>query len=118
MQSILIFLALFTQTAYAQTLPPVVYSTSTAPAIIEAYAAKYGTPAAPLVATLNCESHFAADRVGDHGTSFGVAQIHLPAHPDITKEQALDPMWAVDYAAREFAAGNAGQWTCYKKLYE
>lgn len=119
-QLLLIFLALgfgHTTPAMADAIAPVAYSTSTAEVIIEAYAAHYGIPARPLVDTLLCESDFNPDAVGDHGTSFGVAQIHLPAHPEITKEEALDPFFAIDYAASEFASGHASQWTCYKHLY-
>lgn len=116
MNSFIIFLALFTNTAYAQTLPPVVYSTSTASAIIEAYAAHYGIPAAPLEETLTCESELNPNAVGDHGTSFGVAQIHLPAHPDITKAQALDPLFAINYAAEQFSEGREHLWSCFKTV--
>lgn len=104
--------------ALAAQLPPVpvVYSTTIASVIIEAYAVRYGIPAAPLIATLACESNFNSDAVGDKGTSYGVAQIHLPAHPDITKEQALDPFWAIDWTARQFKAGKANMWSCYKQI--
>lgn len=116
----LIFLGLSLGTptpVLAQNLPPVVYSTTTAPDIIAAYAIHYGIPAGPLVATLRCESRFYSNAVGDNGSSFGVAQIHLPAHLDVSKAQALDPLWSIDWAAREFAQGRAYQWTCYRKLY-
>lgn len=119
MNLLLIFLALgFGQTtpALAQTLPPVVYSTTTAPDIIASYAIHYGIPIQPLVDTLRCESNFNAAAVGDYGTSYGVAQIHLSAHPEITKKEALDPLWAIDWAARQFKVGNATMWTCYNNL--
>jgi hypothetical protein len=67
--------------------------------------------------TLKCESKLNPAAVGDYGTSFGVAQIHLPAHPDITRAEALDPFFSINYAAREFAGGNASMWSCYRKLY-
>lgn len=109
--------------ALAAELTPVVYSSSTAQTIIEAYAVKYGIEAAPLLATLSCESNYRADARGDFDThatptSFGVAQIHLPAHPDITREQALDPLWSIDWTARQFKAGRQHMWSCYRQLYE
>lgn len=119
MNFFLIFLALgFGQTtpALAQTLPPVVYSTTTAEDIITSYAIHYGISAGPLVATLRCESDFDSGAVGDHGSSFGVAQIHLPAHPEITEAEALDPLWSINWAAEQFAAGHADLWTCYRQL--
>lgn len=71
-----------------------------------------------LVATLKCESGFNPKAVGDKGKSFGIAQIHLPAHPTITKQQALDPMWAIDWTAQQFAKGEKGKrmWTCWRNL--
>lgn len=50
---------------------------------------------------------------GGRELSFGLAQIHLPAHPEITKEQATDPLWAIDYLVRQVAQGRGNMWTCY-----
>lgn len=102
--------------AIAQTLPQIIYSTSTAEEIITSYAIHYGIPAQPLVDTLKCESNFNKDAVGDTGSSFGVAQIHLAAHPEVKKEEALDPLWAINWTAQQFALGKARQWTCFRKL--
>lgn len=41
----------------------------------------------------NCDSN----RIGDGGNSYGAFQIHLPSHPDITKEQAMNYTWAKDW---------------------
>lgn len=49
--------------------------------------------------------------------SFGVAQIHLPDHPDISKAEALDPEFALDFMAREFKAGHEWLWSCWRALY-
>ncbi len=103
--------------ALAQSIVPVQYSSTTAPLIIEAYAVHYGIQAEPLQKTLMCESKLRASAVGDYGTSYGVAQIHLPAHTDITKEQALDPLFAIDWAAKQFSLGKQNMWSCYKTLY-
>lgn len=103
--------------ALAPTVPSVQYSSSTAPLIIEAYAIHYGIPAEPLKRTLMCESKLRAGAVGDGGNSYGVAQIHLPSHPTITKEQALDPLFAIDWTAQQFAKGKQKMWSCYKTLY-
>lgn len=119
MTLLLIFLGLSLGTptpALAQQVVPVVYSTTTAEDIITSYAIHYGIPAGPLVATLRCESNFNSGAVGDHGSSFGVAQIHLPAHTEISKAEALDPLWSINWAAEQFAAGHANEWTCYRNL--
>ena len=70
-----------------------------------------------VVRTIQCECSFNPNAIGDNGTSFGLAQIHLPAHPNITKEQALDPKFAIEFITSEFQKGNQWKWTCYKKLY-
>lgn len=113
------FFALFgTPTpALAAELPIPIYASSTAESIIVATAIHYGISGKEFLGTLQCESGLNKNAVGDHDTSFGVAQIHLPAHKDISKEQALDPMWAIDWSARQFAAHNEKIWTCWRGKY-
>lgn len=55
-------------------------------------------------------------KVGDREQSFGLVQIHIPAHPSITKEQAKDPEFALEFLAKNLAAGKAGMWTCSKTV--
>lgn len=76
--------------------------------------AKMGLKPNILLRTLECESNLNPKAVGDGGTSFGIAQIHLPAHPSISKEEALDPYFSITWAAEQFAAGNARMWTCWR----
>lgn len=99
-------------------------STSTAKILIQKDAAKYGVSATKLYTTLQCESMgftaFGQSLIpkagGPNGRedSWGLAQIHLPDHPAITRQEAMDPAWAIDWAAQEFALGNAHWWTCYR----
>jgi hypothetical protein len=49
--------------------------------------------------------------VGEREKSFGPAQIHLPAHPEITKEQASDPDFALNFMAEHLSKGQ-DKWTC------
>lgn len=42
--------------------------------------------------------------VGDGNKSYGAFQIHLGYHPEITKEQALDPYWAAEWTAKRLIA--------------
>ncbi|MGN6564137.1 MAG: hypothetical protein ACTHMU_15895 [Thermomicrobiales bacterium] len=42
--------------------------------------------------------------VGDQGSSFGPFQIHLPAHPGVTRAQAEDPTQAVLFMLGEYQA--------------
>lgn len=73
---------------------------------------------APLFAirVAQCESSLNPTAKGDGGNSYGLWQIHLPSHPDITKEQALDPQWSTDWAMKQMAAGRASIWTCARLL--
>jgi len=103
--------------AIAATLQPEDYKT-----YASTTAEKLGIDPDVFTNVLQCESHFRPDAPGDFSTttkqytSFGIAQIHLIAHPDVTKAQALDGIWSIDWAAQQFAKGNAHWWSCYKLL--
>jgi len=52
--------------------------------------------------TIYCESMFyniqsGIVHEGVREPSYGLAQIHLPSHPKVSVEQALDPYFAVDW---------------------
>jgi hypothetical protein len=84
-----------------------------------------------MLAVIQCESQFNTEiqsqhhytaknvpkgyKVGDREQSYGLVQIHLPAHPTITKEQAIDPEFAVDFMAKNIKT-NPNMWTCYKTI--
>lgn len=94
--------------------------------LAEDTARKYGIPIYSFVETMRGESagftvihgqsYIPANGPNGREDSWGVAQIHLPSHPEITREQAQDPEWALDWAAREFKEGRATKWTEYRKL--
>lgn len=69
-----------------------------------------------FLATIKCESGFNASAIGDHGKSYGIAQIHLPAHSYITKEQALNPFWSLNWMADQWTKGRKGMWTCWQTM--
>lgn len=117
--TILILLGWSPTPAQAQNISQqtVEYNISTAPLILNMYAVSYGIDFDEFLATAKCESKLQADAVGDKGTSFGIFQIHLPAHRGVTKAQALDPWFAAEWAANEFSKGNANIWSCYRILY-
>lgn len=92
----------------------------------------YKVSATTMMAIINCESQYSVSiqsqhtyhagnvpkgyKVGDREQSFGLVQIHLPAHPSVTKEQAVDPHFAVDFLAKNMSAGRASMWSCYKTI--
>lgn len=57
-------------------------------------------------------------KAGDQELSFGLVMIHLPSHPDVTKEQAQDPDFALRWMVDEFAQGHEWQWTCWRSFYQ
>lgn len=69
-----------------------------------------------VLSVISCESSWDIHAVGDHGTSFGLVQIHLPAHPDVTREMAEDPEFAISFLVRNLAEGNGDMWSCFKML--
>ena len=75
--------------------------------------------------TIMCESHGSTTVQSKHrrpdGTreqSFGLVQIHLPAHPNVSYEEAIDPEFAIQFIVENFAAGRQRMWTCWRQLYE
>ena len=90
--------------------------------LVEHYGDKHGlsqTSENQMLATIQCESGgtFNPTAVGDYGTSFGLTQIHLPAHPNISKAEAENPDFAINWMAIQFSEGNKGIWSCWNKLY-
>jgi len=50
-----------------------------------------------LLAVAYAESRFNCQKIGDRGMSFGCYQIHLGYHPNISKEQARDLNFAINW---------------------
>lgn len=71
--------------------------------------------------TAECESRFEnvqsriIQKDGTREPSYGIFQIHLPSHA-VTKTQALDPRFNIEWAAKEFKAGREWQWTCHRLI--
>jgi len=59
------------------------------------------------------ESHGDPNAVGDGGSSYGLFQIHAPAHPDFDLSRAFDPAYNAQYAARLQASSGWGPWSTY-----
>lgn len=49
--------------------------------------------------------------------SWGVCQIHLPSHPTVSREMALDPAFCVPWMAEKFAKGEQSLWTAWRDLF-
>lgn len=89
--------------------------------VIDSLIAKYatGTKAYMMKRTLFCESagfQNIQSRVMKNGVqepSYGIAQIHEPSHPTVTREQALDPEFAI-----KFMSDNWGKVAWYGYIKE
>jgi len=92
----------FTQVKGGQTL---LYATTYASEL-------YGVPASLLYGIIAHESGYNPSAEGDQGQSWGLAQIYLPAHLEVTRAQALDPIFAIHWAARNLASNfrKFGSW--------
>lgn len=54
--------------------------------------------------------------IGDREQSFGLVQIHLPAHTSVSYQEAIDPEFSVKFLAENLAAGRPNMWSCYSKI--
>lgn len=87
------------------------------------YADEYQVSSKTMLKIINCENKEwdtdlqsrIKNKKGVREKSYGLSQIHLPSHPDITKEQANDPDFAIEFMAKNIKQGKASIWSCYKK---
>jgi len=84
------------------------------------YAEIHNNSAEKIIATIDCEnkgwdpklqSYIVKDGVRED--SWGLSQIHLPSHPTITKQQAQDADFAINFMAEHL--GRDVKWSCYSK---
>lgn len=93
------------------TLPPLPVPTIDTLSLIQTVAAKKGISKTTLLNLATSESELDPNAVGDHGCSVGLVQINLCAHPSIDRADALDPEFALTYAATAIAKGKQHAWT-------
>lgn len=89
--------------------------------LIAHFATQYHVDYISMYRTIECETRFrnVQSEIVKNGVreeSYGYSQIHLPSHPNITKEQSLTPSFAIEFMAKEFSKGRQWQWTCARKL--
>ena len=98
--------------------------------IVQVKAEQYNVSVELMTAIIDCENRdwiptqqsnhtYKKDRpdigvsAGEREKSFGLVQIHLPAHPSISYEQATNPTFSIEFLASELSAGRGRQWSCY-----
>ena len=83
---------------------------------------KYGLNKELFFATVDCESKWNPDQQSNNilsygrELSFGISQFHEPDNPDMTRRQALSPIYSLDKMAQEWQAGRANRWSCYRLI--
>jgi len=82
--------------------------------LISVYSEKYQVNEFTVKQVIWHESHYDRFDVGDDGHAFGLAQINNIYHPNITKEQAQDPNFAIDFMAKNIKNGKGSMWTGYR----
>lgn len=59
------------------------------------------------------ESKFNPMAIGDHGESYGIWQIHLPAHVSLNAQNAQDIVFSTQWSVNQLKEGNCRIWsTC------
>lgn len=83
---------------------------------VEEVAARYKISPTTLTNLVQSESSFDPGAKGDKGCSWGLVQINICAHKDVDKADALDPGFALSYAAKAISSGTDDAWSvcnCY-----
>ena len=107
--------------AYAEDYPPFVqeWNEETLELLIRYKAEEYGVDPEKALKVAMCESklnhtiqsyHIRPD--GTREDSWGLWQIHLPAHTTVTREMAVDPIESTEWAMEHLSKGRWWMWTC------
>lgn len=91
------------------------------PELITLFSTQYDVSYTEMYKTIECETRFRNIQSqiftdGKQEESYGIVQIHLPSNPTISKQQALDPIYSVEFMAKQFSKGKQRNWTCARKL--
>lgn len=108
-----------TATANAVTIQqvPISPQVKTIEQLIDEKALQYNVSASRLTFFIKCESNFNPKALNPNGEfSVGLSQINLEAHTNITREQAEDPEFAINFMALNFSKGKYNMWyNCNQK---
>jgi hypothetical protein len=95
------------------------YDSSDVIAAIHQASEEIGVSEAWLYRVVDCETGhtFNPYAIGDHGTSLGMAQLHMGGGELVRflawgYDSPFDPYQAARFMAQEFAFGRAGSWSC------
>lgn len=88
-------------------------------AVIRRVAEEENFDADLLLRLSHCESLTGKMMIGDTFMpkySYGLFQINLHYHPDITIEQAMDYEWSTRWTVNQIKAGRGWMWSCWDKI--
>lgn len=100
-----------------QAQAPTVPKQPTVEDVVRKFADQYHVSAERMLTTMICESGLNPGAIGDQGRSYGISQIFLPAHTEVSVEQAQDIYFSAEFMAREFSKNNEKIWTCYRQIF-
>lgn len=69
-----------------------------------------------LILLAKCESTLNSDAVGDYGNSYGLYQVFLKWHPEVSQAQAQDIEFATRWTASKIRQGQGHLWSCWTKI--
>ena len=74
----------------------------------------YGVSESLMFKVIACESSHNKNAVNINKweKSYGLVQINLPQHPEVSEEQARDIEFSIRFLAKGIKEGRARQWTC------
>ena len=93
------------------------YSTTTLRIYAKKMAIEHNLNVTHFIKTIQCESNFKYDALGDMGTSIGIAQFRYPERWGLSTTTAYDPYISIDKMAQAWDDGLEWHWSCYNKLY-
>ena len=104
-------------------MPQVASELPSAPSDLSAYVSNQAKATGLNPAILEClaahESQWDPTKVGDrkniHGPSYGLFQINISQHSDVTEAEALDPLFATQWTIKQILAGNIGWWMTWQQ---
>lgn len=93
---------------------PIIKIPETIPEKITYYSELYNVSEVQMTRIIKCESSFrpSATNITKWESSYGLVQINLKAHKNITIEQATDPDFAINFLAENLSQGRSYMWSC------
>jgi len=84
---------------------------------IDYYSELYSVDKSIITKVIQCESRFNPLAHNPNGEdSWGLVQINLDSHPEITKEQAINTNFSINYLAENISNGKGKMWSSFRAI--